>query len=106
MAEPAPPAAAPAARLRAALGRMPLLAHIPPAAGAIAWVRYKSGPPSEQLAETLRTQKSTLIVPGTQFEMENHIRVGFGYSAEILERALARVDEALAEAKSHAAGSR
>jgi len=81
-------------------------AHIPPAAGAIAWVRYKSGPPSEQLAETLRTQKSTLIVPGAQFETENHLRVGFGYSAEILERALARVDEALAESKSHAAGRR
>jgi hypothetical protein len=78
--------------------------HIPPAAGAIAWVRYKNGPSSEALAETLRTQKSTLIVPGTQFEMENHLRIGFGYRADVLERALARIDEALAESKGHAAG--
>lgn len=78
--------------------------HIPPAAGAIAWVRYKNGPPSEQLAEALRTQKSTLIVPGTQFEMEHHLRIGFGYRADVLERALARIDEALAESKGHAAG--
>lgn len=80
--------------------------HIPPAAGAIAWVRYKNGPPSEQLAETLRVQKSTLIVPGTQFEMEKHVRIGFGYSADVLRRALLRVDEAFAEAKGQAASGR
>ena len=80
--------------------------HIPPAAGAIAWLRYKAGPPSEELAETLRGRKSTLIVPGTQFEMENHLRIGFGYRPDILERALARVDEALAESKGHAASGR
>jgi hypothetical protein len=81
-------------------------AHVPPAAGAIAWVRYKNGPPSDELAETLRAKRSTLIVPGTQFEMEHHLRIGFGYSAEVLQRALARVDEALADGRAHVASSR
>ncbi len=81
-------------------------AHVPPAAGAIAWLRYKNGPPSDELAETLRAQKSTLIVPGTQFEMEHHLRIGFGYSADVLQRALARVDEALADGRAQVAGSK
>lgn len=81
-------------------------AHIPPAAGAISWIRYKSGPKSDDLAETLRAKKSTLIVPGTQFEMENHMRIGFGYNPDVLTRALVRVDEALADAKAQAASGR
>jgi len=78
-------------------------AHVPPAAGAISWVRYKSGPKSDDLAESLRARKNTLIVPGTQFEMENHMRIGFGYNPDVLTRALVRVDEVLAEAKTQAA---
>jgi aspartate/methionine/tyrosine aminotransferase len=72
-------------------------AHIPPAAGAIAWIRYgKNGAesmPSLDLAEALLKRKSVLIVPGKQFEIEGYIRVGFGYSAAHLRDALERVDE-------------
>lgn len=79
-------------------------AHVAPAAGAIAWLRYKNGPPSDELAETLRVKHSTLIVPGSQFEMEHHMRVGFGYGADTLRRALGQVDAALAESKAQVAG--
>lgn len=80
------------------------VAHVAPVAGAIAWIRYKNGPASDELAETLRVKHSTLIVPGSQFEMEHHMRVGFGYRADTLRRALEQVDAALAESKAQVAG--
>lgn len=51
---------------------------IAPEAGAIAWIRYRRGPDSLRLADTLRTEHSTLVVPGAHFGFERHIRVGFG----------------------------
>ncbi len=76
-----------------------VLRHVPPAAGAIAWIRYAvegaKSLPSLELAEALLRQKSVLIVPGKQFEMEGYVRVGFGYDATHLRHALDRVDEIL-----------
>jgi aspartate/methionine/tyrosine aminotransferase len=74
------------------------LHHVPPAAGAIAWIRYGWDWKSAELAEAARTRKSVLIVPGTQFEMENYLRLGFGYDAGHLERALRAIDELVARA--------
>ncbi len=74
-----------------------LLRHVPPSAGAIAWVGYRNGWKSDELAEALRARKSVLIVPGTQFEMGSYLRVGYGGSPRHLQQALERVDELLAE---------
>jgi hypothetical protein len=74
------------------------LHHVPPAAGAIAWIRYSWAWESSQLAEAARARKSVLLVPGSQFEMENYLRIGFGYDADKLERALRFVDELAARA--------
>ena len=70
---------------------------MPPAAGAIVYVGYKSdlGWKSTELAEELRAKKSVLIVPASQFEMEGYLRVGFGYDLEILRKALSCVDEVM-----------
>ncbi len=74
-----------------------LLRHVPPSAGAIAWVGYRNAWKSDELAEALRARKSVLIVPGTQFEMGSYLRVGYGGSPRHLQQALERVDELLAE---------
>ena len=76
------------------------LRHIAPAAGAIAWVGYEWKRPSAELAEEMRAHKGVLIVPGMQFEMESYLRIGFGYDAGHLERALGRLDEMTAVAAS------
>ncbi len=68
------------------------LRHARPAAGAIAWVGYSGGRRSAELAETLRSRRGVLLVPGTQFEMEGYLRVGFGGDAAQLTEALRRVD--------------
>jgi len=81
------------------LGRHPnLLTHIPPAAGAIAWVgcggRWKD---TAQLAEALRVRKGVLLTPGEQLAMASYLRIGFGGQPDHLREALSRVDALLAE---------
>ena len=81
------------------------LTHIPPRAGAIAWVGLP-GINTEEFCETLRDRQGVLLVPGEQFSMPGFVRVGFGYQPEKLRAALARVDILLAQAfaRHHVAG--
>lgn len=72
----------------------------PPAAGAIAFIKYHWNMPSLDLVTQLREQKSVLIIPGSQFLMENYLRIGFGSPADYLQHALARVSEFLDENRS------
>jgi aspartate/methionine/tyrosine aminotransferase len=74
-----------------------VFSHVPPRAGAIAWVGLREGWNSAQMAEELRAKKGVLIVPGEQLGMESHIRIGFGGSQEILHQALARISEWIEE---------
>jgi hypothetical protein len=69
--------------------------HVPPAAGAIAWLGWRGAGRVEDLATRLRDEQSVLVVPGSQFGMEKYLRVGFGHCAEKLARALARISETL-----------
>jgi aspartate/methionine/tyrosine aminotransferase len=71
--------------------------HIPPKAGAIAWAGLLGGGNSARLTEDLLARKNVLVVPGEQLGMESHLRFGYGGDADQLRRALARVDEYLAE---------
>ena len=67
--------------------------HIPPKAGAIAWVGLRHGGNSAQIAEELRARKSVLIVPGEQLGMGSYLRFGFGGEPDQLRQALSRLDE-------------
>jgi hypothetical protein len=69
-----------------------------PDAGAIVWVKYRSGIPSAALAETLRVSHDVLLVPGEQFGMEGYVRIGFGSPPKDLLPALERVALAFREA--------
>ncbi len=73
--------------------------HVPPAAGAIALVGLPNTD-TAALARTLLDRASVLIVPGEQFALPGYIRIGFGYSADPLRKALARMDSYLAAAAS------
>ncbi|HVB36609.1 MAG TPA: aminotransferase class I/II-fold pyridoxal phosphate-dependent enzyme [Candidatus Acidoferrales bacterium] len=74
-----------------------LFTHVPPRAGAIAWIGLRMKWNSAQVAEELRAQKSVLLVPGEQFAMPAYLRVGFGEDAGKLRKALGRVDEWIAQ---------
>ena len=69
------------------------LTHVPPKAGAIAWVGCLS---SAQLASEALEKKSVLLCPGEQFGMPGFLRIGFGGHTGDLLQALGRVEEILA----------
>ncbi len=71
------------------------LTHIPPSAGAIAWVGHRFGWKSDQWVEQLRHEKGVLLVPGSQFEMDDYLRIGFGGDPLVLQQGLELVDELL-----------
>ncbi len=70
---------------------------LPPAAGAIAFAEYGHDVNSTGLVNRLIREKSVLIVPGDQFEMDRHLRFGFGSEAGYLRSGLARVEELIRE---------
>ena len=74
-----------------------LFSHVPPAAGAICYIKYNMKINSIELAERLRKEKSVLIVPGDHFGMDGYMRIGTGPLKEYLHRGLDRVDELLRE---------
>jgi aspartate/methionine/tyrosine aminotransferase len=75
--------------------RAPKLAHVPPEAGAIVFIRYHHAINSTALVERLRDEQSVLLVPGDHFDMDGYLRIGFGTHPAHLSSALDRVGEAL-----------
>ena len=72
---------------------------IPPKAGAIAFPRYSFAINATELAHRIREEKSVLIQPGDQFEVDYHIRFGLGEDAEFFITALDLVGEVLSDLK-------
>ena len=79
-----------------------IFTFIPPQAGAITFVRYNLKMNSTELVTRLIHEKSVLIVPGDHFEMDHHLRFGFGSEPEYLEKGLARVEGLILEIKKSA----
>jgi aspartate/methionine/tyrosine aminotransferase len=73
--------------------RRPSLSHVPPEAGAIAFIRYTHAINSTALMERVRDEHSVLLVPGDHFEMDGYIRIGYGCDPELLLPALEHVGE-------------
>ncbi len=67
----------------------------PPDAGAILYLRYHHAIGSTELAEKIRTEEGTLVVPGDHFGMESFLRLGFGSNEIELRDALQRVEKVL-----------
>ncbi len=74
-----------------------LFRHVPPAAGAICYLGYALSMNSTELAHRLRTEKSTLLVPGDHFGMDGYVRIGIGPPTDYLLKGLDRFDELLRE---------
>lgn len=75
--------------------RADVLSHVPPAAGAICFLRYKFPINSSDLAWRLLKEASTLIVPGDHFGMDGYFRIGMGDAQGHLRKGLDRIDALL-----------
>jgi aspartate/methionine/tyrosine aminotransferase len=68
-----------------------------PRAGAFAVLRYNLDINSTELITRLRKEKSVLIVPGDQFELDHHVRIGYGGEPEIVRKGLTLFAELMNE---------
>ncbi len=68
----------------------------PPQAGAICFFSYRFPIDSMALVDRLIGEYSTMVVPGTQFRAERHLRIGFGMEPRLLRAGLAAIDRLLA----------
>jgi aspartate/methionine/tyrosine aminotransferase len=65
---------------------------VPPRAGAIVFAEYRGLANSTDLVNRLIREKGVLVVPGDHFEMDHHLRFGFGSEPEYLRNGLARIE--------------
>ncbi len=73
----------------------PLIQWIPPRAGSVAFLKYNLEMTSKDLCSVLIQKKGTLLVPGSCFDMEKYLRIGYGCKTEILKQGLSCFDEFL-----------
>jgi aspartate/methionine/tyrosine aminotransferase len=62
-----------------------------PKAGALCLVKYGSSTPSLEIAERVRVNQSTLIVPGSHLGLEGHLRLWVGGKPDFLKEGLRRI---------------
>lgn len=76
-----------------------LFNYLPPQAGAILFAHYNLQINSTELIEKILKDKSVLLVPGDHFELDQHLRFGYGSHQDYLKAALARVAEVISALK-------
>jgi aspartate/methionine/tyrosine aminotransferase len=67
-----------------------------PQAGAICLLKYDANVPSLELAERVRLNQSTLIVPGSHVGLEGYVRIWLGGREPFLREGLRRIGQELA----------
>jgi aspartate/methionine/tyrosine aminotransferase len=70
---------------------------VPPEAGAFFFMKYQAHVPSVELAERIRRDRSTLIVPGLHFGLDGYLRIWLGGEADFLRKGLDRLGTELGE---------
>ena len=75
-----------------------------PQAGAIALVKYDADIPSLEIAERVRINQSTLIVPGSHVGLEGYLRIWLGGREEFLREGLRRIGSELTPLMDSASG--
>ncbi len=87
-----------------AAGHADILSLARPRAGAVAFFRYDLSIGSTDLAEQLLAEQSVLIVPGDQFGIDHHFRIGYGYTSPPLAPGLERVSRMIDQLAAAQAG--
>lgn len=73
------------------------LEWVEPKGGVVAFPRLKQGKSTRELCRTLVKKYRTFTIPGYCFEMDSHLRIGFGGDADELNEGLKRLQVALVE---------
>jgi aspartate/methionine/tyrosine aminotransferase len=77
------------------MNKQEYLEWVEPRGGVVAFPRLRSGTSVTELCEILVTRYRTFAIPGYCFDMDRHLRIGFGGSAHELAEGLNRLKQAL-----------
>lgn len=75
----------------------PLIEWVPPRAGTVAFLRHRLNVSSDELCLRLMREKDVLLVPGSCFEMDGFLRIGFGNDTKVLKEGLYRFKDFLSK---------
>ena len=84
--------------LRSWMARQDQLEWVEPRGGVVAFPRLRDGTTTEGICRTLVTKHRTFTIPGYCFEMDRHLRIGFGGDTTELTEGLSRLRFSLDEA--------
>lgn len=65
---------------------------VPPSEGCVCFPWLKKIKDTEKLCKALLEKEGVLLVPGSCFEMPEHLRIGFGFESEALSEGLERLE--------------
>lgn len=74
----------------------PLLSYVRPAAGTVTLLRYAAPVTSREFCVRLLGETGVLFTPGSAFDLEGHVRIGYANSPQVLEAGLPEVSRFLA----------
>ncbi|WP_103106678.1 aminotransferase [Brevibacillus reuszeri] len=77
----------------------PLVSYVKPQAGTTAMLKYELDIPSEAFCIDLFRSTGAFLTPGSCFDMEGWVRIGYACSTEVLKAGLEKVSEFLATQK-------
>jgi aspartate/methionine/tyrosine aminotransferase len=79
------------------MNRQEHLEWIEPRGGVVAFPRLRNGASTEELCRILVTKYRTFTIPGYCFDMNQHMRLGFGGSPQELDEGLTKLKQAMDE---------
>lgn len=77
------------------VAREPLISYVKPKAGTTAFLKYDIDMSSKEFCLRLLEEKGVMLVPGSAFDMEGFLRIGFANNPEIVEIGLEKISEFL-----------
>ncbi len=78
------------------IDREPLMSWVKPKAGTTALLKYDLDMTSRDFCIALLNETGVMFTPGSAFDMEGHVRIGYANNTGILKAGLARVSEFMA----------
>ncbi|MFY0545019.1 aminotransferase [Brevibacillus sp. H7] len=75
--------------------REPLISYVKPQAGTTAMLKYEAPIPSEHFCLELFKKTGAFLTPGSCFDMEGWVRIGYACDTEMLKAGLEKVSEFL-----------
>ncbi|WP_409175263.1 aminotransferase [Brevibacillus fortis] len=81
------------------VAREPLVSYVKPQAGTTAMLKYELDIPSETFCIDLFKTTGAFLTPGSCFDMEGWLRIGYACSTEVLQVGLSKVSEFLESRK-------